>query len=424
MLESANKTHLNRLFKLRFFAIFGQIIAVLFTQYFLKIDLPLFPVGNIVFLIILFNAYVWVRLAKNNSITENEVFIHLSFDVIVLGLLLYFTGGATNPFVLLFLFPITITVTILPIRYAWLLATLSVICYSLLMFYYQPLPIGHAMHGSENATEYDLHLMGMWMAFILNAGLITYYVYGMGSTLRRQQDQLTIAREQSIRDEQLVILGTLAASTAHELGTPLATMSLLVDELEQEVSKESEYIKTDLAGLKSQIIRCKSSLTDLAASVGASSDHFSGKQQPVCEYVTNMVTELQQVHKDANINLHCNINVDSTFYTDRTLSLSLINIIENSIEVSPGFVEITVELLDECIQIIVIDNGPGFSEQALNKIGQQPYSNKELGLGLGLYLAYAAIRRRQGKIEQTNIQTENMQSGGSKTAILLPLASN
>ena len=419
MLESANKTHLNRLFKLRFIAILGQIIAVLFTQYFLKIELPLLPIGNIVLLVVLFNAYVWSRLAKKDSITENEVFIHLSFDVIILGLLLYFTGGATNPFVLLFLFPITITVTILPIRYAWLLAALSVVCYSLLMFYYHPLPIGHAMHGSENATEYDLHLMGMWMAFILNACLITFYVYGMGNTLRRQQDQLTIAREQSIRDEQLVILGTLAASTAHELGTPLATMSLLVDELEQEVAKESENIKTDLAGLKSQIIRCKSSLTDLAASVGASSDHFSGKQQSVCDYIIHLVTELQQVHKDANINLQCNVNTVKTFYTDRTLSLSLINIIENSIEVSPEFVEITVDSLYECIQIIVVDNGPGFSEQALEKIGQQPYSNKELGLGLGLYLAYAAIKRRQGKIEQTNIQPK-----GSKTAILLPLAPN
>lgn len=419
MLESANKTHLKRLFKLRFFAITGQIIAVIFTEYFLNINLPLLFIGIVILFMMLFNIYVWHRLHKLNHVSDNEIFIHLAFDVLILSFLLYFTGGATNPFVLLFLFPITIAVTILPIRYAWLLASLSIICYSLLMFYYQHLPISHVMHGIENATEYNLHLVGMWMAFILNAGLITFYVYGMGNTLRRQQHQLTIAREQSVRDEQLVILGTLAASTAHELGTPLATMSLLVDEIKQEVSIDAESIHADLAGLKSQIRRCKSSLSDLAASVGASSDYFGDERQPVCAYISHIVLELQRIHNTINIDLHCNVNIDFIFYTDRTLSLSLINIIENSIEVSPQFVQITVDIIDEYIQIIIIDQGPGFSELALKKIGQQPYSNKELGLGLGLYLAYAAIRRRQGKIVQTNIQPK-----GSRTSILLPLVSN
>lgn len=419
MFESANEIHLQRLFRLRFFAIVGQIVAVLVTQYILNIELPLLPVGIVVLLIVIFNVYVWFRMQKATQVTGDEVFVHLMFDVLMLGLLLFFTGGATNPFILLFLFPITITVTILPVRYAWLLAALSVFCYSLLMFYYQPLPIGHAMHGSENATEYDLHLMGMWMAFILNAGLITFYVFGMGNTLRRQQVQLGIAREQSIRDEQLVILGTLAASTAHELGTPLGTMSLLVDEIQQEVSEENKNIKSDLTSLKSQIKRCKSSLNDLSASVDASSDHFSGKQESICLYLDSLITNIKINSDRENIELQCNVQGNLTFYVDRTLTLSLINIIENSIEASPEDVVIAVNIVDESIQIVIEDRGYGFSEQALKKIGQQPYSDKELGLGLGLYLAYAAIKRRMGTIEQINIQPN-----GSKTTILLPLVLN
>ena len=130
MLESTNNIHLTRLFRLRNVAIMGQIIFVLFTHYIIDIKLPLVELSIIIFHISLFNLYVWLRLRnklapREKSVSENEVFFHLAFDVIILAMLLYFTGGATNPFVLLFLFPITITVTILPVRFAWLLAALK-----------------------------------------------------------------------------------------------------------------------------------------------------------------------------------------------------------------------------------------------------------------------------------------------------------
>jgi len=420
MLNSANYIHLRRLFHLRNLALIGQIVAVIFTLNVLQIDLPIKKISLIFLLFTFFNFFVWLRLKRPRAVTENEIFIHLTVDVLALALLLYFTGGATNPFVMIFLFPLTITVTILPVRYAWLLATITVICYSLLMFYYQPLPIGHSSHGDNGASEYNLHLIGMWMVFILNACLITYYVYGMGNTLRHQQKQLTSAREQSIRDEQLVILGTLAASTAHELGTPLGTMALLVNEIEQELENADAAVLSDLDNLKKQINRCKLSLTDLSASVGASSSLFDSQQQPVCQYLQGIINEIHAVHSNINLSFHCNPDISNSLYTDRTLSLSLINIIDNAIEASPEFVDISVsspvENSTDFIQIEISDHGPGLSDEALDKIGQQPYSEKELGLGLGLYLAYAAIRRRNGSISQQNCKPE-----GSKTTIILPL---
>jgi len=420
MFNSANYIHLRRLFQLRNLALIAQVIAITFTLSVLHIDLPTYKVSLIVLLISFFNFFVWLRLKQPKAITENELFIHLTIDVLALALLLYFTGGATNPFVMLFLFPLTVTVTILPVRYAWLLATITVVCYSLLMFYYQPLPIEHGgshnMHMDNGASEYNLHLVGMWVAFILNAGLITYYVYGMGNTLRHQQKQLTTAREQSIRDEQLVILGTLAASTAHELGTPLGTMALLISEIEQELTNENASVHADINNMKQQINRCKSSLTDLAASVGASSNLFDNQQQSICQYIQNIITEIHETHANINLQFLCELDTSNRIYMDRTLSLSLINIIDNAIEASPDFVEIQINKESDFIEIIISDQGPGLSDEALDKIGQQPYSEKELGLGLGLYLAYAAIRRREGSIFQ-----ENCQPKGSKTTILLPL---
>jgi len=417
MLRTTNSIHLQRLFRLRNLAILGQFVAVILTQYTLDIQLPLSEIAFVILLITFFNIFVWLRLRQTKVVTENEIFIHLAIDVLALALLLYFTGGATNPFVMLFLFPLTITVTILPVRYAWLLAALSVFCYSLLMFNYMPLPMGHNMHDHGASSEYNLHLTGMWMAFILNAGLITYYVYGMGNTLRRQQKQLGIARENSIRDEQLVILGTLAASTAHELGTPLGTMSLLIDELSQELKGQNESVTSDLVNLKKQISRCKLSLRDLSASVGASSDLFDTRKQTISDYFDQVIDELRDIHPAATLHLKYRDVGTNKITTDRTLTLSLINIIENSIEVSPDFVDINISVNHNDILILIADKGPGLSKEAQEKIGHQPYSDKELGLGLGLYLAHAAIRRRDGKISQTNIVEK-----GTLTTITLPLA--
>lgn len=425
MAESVNYFHLNRLFALRNLAIAGQFIAILITQYVLNISLPLIAISLIVLQITLFNAFVWIRLRQPKVVSENEIFIHLAFDVLALAMLLYFTGGATNPFVLLFLFPLTISVTILSIRLAWLLAILTVISYSVLMFNYQALPMGHemsgamdhSMHGQTADSEYNLHLMGMWLAFILNAGLITYYVYGMGSTLRRQQKQLSLAREQSIRDEQLVVLGTLAASTAHELGTPLGTMSLLVSELDAEIANKNDQVNKDLSNLKEQIRRCKLSLSDLSASVGATSDLYGGVVENAASYFTRLNDEITLIRPESIINYDWNdLASTSQLYTDRTLSLSLINVLENAIDVSPEFIQWTIKSDNSFITLKILDQGPGLSDKALEMIGQQPYSEKELGLGLGLYLAYAAIRRRGGTINQSNRKTT-----GSRTVITLPL---
>ena len=442
MYESANYFHLNRLFVLRNIAIAAQFLAVFVTHHLLEIPLPLIAIALIIFQIILFNSFVWIRLRQAKPVTENEIFIHLAFDVLALAILLYFTGGASNPFVMLFLFPLTITVTILPIRYAWLLVALSVACYSLLMFYYQPLPIGHDMghdmgqsmtqemthamgdhsnhdmHEPVVSSEYNLHLTGMWLAFIINACLITYYVYGMGSTLRRQQKQLSTAREQSIRDEQLVVLGTLAASTAHELGTPLGTMALLVSELEADIPNQSTQVNNDLKNLKEQINRCKISLSDLSASVGASSDLHGGSIDNAADYFSNIKNEILLIRPDSNISYDWQVlDSNATVFIDRTLTLALINVIENAIDVSPEFTKWIIKSETDSIQFEILDQGPGLSEAALASIGEKPYSEKELGLGLGLYLAYAAIRRRGGSIQQSN-----RKSIGSRTLITLPTA--
>ena len=186
--------------------------------------------------------------------------MHLFSDVLILAALLYFTGGSTNPFVSLFLLPLTLAAAALPGRYTWAIATAAVICYSFLMVWYFPIPHQHGIN-------FNLHVLGMWFGFVLSAILISYFAVKMSATLRERDRALALARENALRDERLVSLGTLAAGAAHELGTPLATMAVLAKDLESECAGRPG-VAEPFQVLRGQIARCKDILSQLAVSAG------------------------------------------------------------------------------------------------------------------------------------------------------------
>ncbi|NOX10076.1 MAG: HAMP domain-containing histidine kinase [Gammaproteobacteria bacterium] len=415
-LPYANKTNLNRLFRLRNALIITQIPALLFVYYGLGILIPIDTCSLIIALQALFNAYAWIRIKNSNEVSDNEIFIHLTLDVLALSAMLYFTGGATNPFIILFLFPLAITVTILPAKYAWILASITITCYSLLMWKYIPLPIDHSMHTPKHNDEYNLHIIGMWLAFIAIAGLITHYVFNMGNTLRKQQILLTQAREKSLQDEQLIMLGTLAASTAHELGTPLGTMLLLTNEIKNELKQAPELVLNDLDNLNRQIERCKLALSQLSTSTGGSPLQ-NGKAMKIEDYFHQLLKEILESKPQARIKTQWNnTNPDALILADRSLSQALSNIINNAIEASTEAVEWHAHWDQKQLKITISDRGPGLSEEAISTIGNTPFSEKEHGLGLGLYLAHAIIKRLNGEVSH-----RNRKDGGNCTEIKLPL---
>lgn len=417
---AANLAHLQRLFMLRNIAILAQFSTVLVVYFFLKIEIPVVALGLVILQVVFFNVYTALRLRHTKPISHNEIFIHLLFDVLALAILLYFTGGATNPFIILFLFPLTIAVTILPARYSWILAVLAIGCYSLLMVKYQALPIEHNMHAQHQDMnrEYDLHIIGMWLGFIVSAALITYFVFGMGNTLRRQQQLLADAREKALRDEQLVTLGTLAASTAHELGTPLGTMSLLAAEIKAELSDAPDMVINDIDQLKQQINRCKSALAELSAATGASPLQ-GGESITVIDYLDQLLEQLEVNHTDLKIKTDWQDDLlAASILADRTLDQALMNILDNAIEVSPNDVQWCAKWDDHELIMQVCDRGPGLSLEARELLGKSPYTDKHEGLGLGLFLAHAIIKRYGGDISQYN-----REEGGSCTQITLPLLS-
>ena len=177
---SSNAVNLRRLLVLRNIAVLGQMLMLLLVVYGLGLDLPARAIGGAIALLALLNLLTWLRLQRTWPVTDAELFAQLLLDVLALTVMLYFSGGSTNPFVLVYLLPITLTAAALPGFYTWIMAAITVACYSLLMTAYRPLPHVYTQHGSD----FDLHVLGMWLAFVMSAGLIAYFVVKMSQTLR------------------------------------------------------------------------------------------------------------------------------------------------------------------------------------------------------------------------------------------------
>jgi len=409
--ESVRETvDLRRLFVLRNVAIGGQIATVVTAVGILNMPLPLAPIAGIIAALAVFNAITWFRLRRRWQVTQFGFAGHLLVDVLALTGLLYFSGGATNPFVTLFLLPLTISATVLAGRYTWALSAFTVGCYTLLMRGYVPLP-----HRDAEMNSFSMHVLGMWLGFVLSAGVIAYFVVGMGNTLRRRERALTAAREQALRDAQLVELGTLAASTAHELGTPLGTMALIAAELDEECDQTDTPTRERLQSLHDQIGRCKSALATLAASAGGVR-LSGGGPMTVDRYLAALYSEWHQGRPGLAVKVDWQGDDPApSILADRTLNQALTNILDNAADASPLAIEWRARWNQAEFVIDIRDDGPGMTAEVKRMAGLLPFTGKPEGLGLGLFLAHAIIGRFGGTVTLFDCK-----GGGCCTRVLLP----
>ncbi len=416
-IEPVNKSHLRRLFILRSLTIIVQVCAMLFAEFFLEIQLDLLPMVICVIGLLLFNTYVWRRINNDKPVSNNEIFGHLIVDVLALTLVLYFSGGASNPFVTLFLFPIIVSVTILPKKYAWVLAVLSIACYTVLIFYFEPIGInGMQETHASMGLAFSMHIIGMWLAFILSAGFIAFFVMKMGQTIHEQETLLLKAQETALRDQRIIALGSLAAATAHELGTPLGTMNLLASELKQQLPDAPRQVKKDLELLKQQIALCKKALSNLSHSAGTL--HLAeGNILPVHEFLQKILDSWQLMRPEVKI--HCLDKEgapEARILNELTISQAITNILDNAADVSPDDVECAAAWNQTKLIMEIRDRGPGMANDLKNKLGKAPHSEKDKGLGIGLLLSHAIIERFGGEV-----QLFDREGGGMIVRVTLPL---
>ncbi|CCE24460.1 ATP-binding protein [Methylotuvimicrobium alcaliphilum] len=450
--ELSTKQNLKWLFILRNLMIASQSVLILISVHGLNIVLPQEQLWLVVLSIASVNLYTWMRLKTDDPVTELEIFSHLVIDVLSIAALLYMTGGASNPIIWVFLLPLIITAIMLPPSYAWYMVILTTSTYTVLITYNIPLPaiephiptttpelmmiekmtadsphsdMDHfemlrQMHEIGDKHYFNLHIFGMWFGFVFSAGLVAFFVVELAKTLRAQERSLAEARENALRDERVVSLGTLAASAAHDISTPLATIAIVAHELENEYPDHRYPDLHEKAQIMAQQInRCKQALSVMSASAGEMRAE-SGKIMPLIEYIDEVISQWRTHRPETKLNLFINpvVPTNAGIIAERTLTHSLINILNNAAEATQDDLGIEFHASWDLEQahIKIRDFGPGVRSEILELIGKQPVISNKSGLGVGLFLTCSTIRRLGGKIEFTNLE-----SGGACVEITLPL---
>lgn len=412
--------NLYRLLVIRSIVFVLQLGALLYARYWLALELDYSLIIGMLALLALLNGGLLLRLQRASAPDQREFFLHLLLDVFGLSLLLYFTGGANNPFVSYLLVPVTIAAAALPALLATLLGGIALGSYSLLLFLYQPLPAlmpgdEHAAHsGMADASALpNLHSVGMWFNFAVSAALVIYFVVKLAAELRRREERLRQYREETLRNEQILAVATQAAGTAHALGTPLGTMAVLLGELEEEHLNNPALVM-DIHTLQSQLNHCRSTLQGLVQK--ADFKHQQVRRLPVATFVGDLLQQWQLVRPEVSCMLKLKSDSSPTLRVDPTLEQALINLLNNAGDASPDGIGIVVDWDDEHWTMQVRDQGPGIARELAEQLGTTIQSSKPDGLGVGLVLSQATLNRLGG-----SVSLYPQQPRGTLTVIELPL---
>lgn len=410
---------LRQLYLLRNVTIVFITLMVILAFYGLKINLPVIPLSIILLIMAATNLLTRLMIDQNKAISQRMIFIQLMIEIISFSLILYFAGGATNPLTFFYLIPLAIAATVIPGRYTWTLTLITVVLYSLLLEYY--IPLSYQMHDHQHMqsgdNQFNQHVLGMWFGFLVSALLVTWFITYLAQELKARDKAINEARQRELRDQQMVTLGTLAAGTAHELSTPLATLAIVTGELTDGFDPEqhAELFENQQI-LRNQIARCKDILSVLSESAGETRAD-EGYLIPAEDFIDQTIHHWQSLREGMRYALNKNpIPQHARILFDKTISQSVINLLNNAAEVSTDPLLINAQVTEDMLQIEIIDSGPGMSDEQIEMAGETSFSDKPHGMGIGLFLAISTLRRSGG-----SVQFERLSLRGTNTLISMPL---
>lgn len=408
--DTHHLANLQRFTTARWLVLGAMLALVLAAPGLLDVPLPRAPLLAIIGIAGAFNFLVRLRLARADGASSLEVASQLAFDIASLTALLFFSGGATNPLVSLLLPPVAIAALILPVRHVLATGILALGAYSLLMVFYLPLPL------ADPARATRLHLVGMWLTFAISAAMIGWFVVRMTALIRSRDAQLAAAREQAMRDERVVALGTLAAGAAHELGTPLATMAVIAGELEYDKSL-SDAARADLAVLRQQIGVCKEIITGLSRQAGA--ERLKEAQGVRADaWLESLRQRWHALRPQASSTFRLRQDAPPpTILADPTLEQAVLNLLNNAANTGGSDIELSATWDEARFAIQVRDHGPGFAADTLARAGKTAFPAHAGGSGIGLMLTRSAVERLNGRLTLSNHP-----EGGAVACIELPLS--
>ena len=385
---------LETLVRLRWLAIVGQTTAVLAVEYGLEFEFPFWACLAVIALSAWLNVALRLRFHQTQRLDPDRVAWLLAFDIAELAVLLYLTGGLQNPFAFLFLSPVLISATALPPRYTLVLGAFAVVCATVLVFVHYPLP----WDADEPLVLPPIYMMAVWLSILLALGFISVYAWQITEESRQLANALAATELALTHEQHLSQLDGLAAAAAHELATPLSTISVIARELERSIEQGSPHSE-DIRLLREQATRCRdiiAKLTELS-----SSEPFDRVKLPT------LIEELVAPHRDFGVEIAVTLDGDGgpepVGARNPAILYGVGNILENAVDFARERVTVDANWDADVVTVTVADDGPGFDPDILGRVGE-PYvttrprhadseDGEDAGLGLGFFIAKTLLER-------------------------------
>jgi two-component system, sensor histidine kinase RegB len=402
--QSPRTVRLKTLVTLRWFAVIGQAIAVLVVQYLLEFELPLAACLAVIALTAWLNVAASMHYRNVQRLPPEAVTWLLAYDIAQLTVLMVLTGGLENPFAFLILAPVLIAAISLPLRYTLPLGAFAVICSTLIAFFYWPLPWA----GEEALALPPLYILATWVANLVAIVFIGTYAWQVAEENRLMADALTATELVLAREQHLTQLDGLAAAAAHELGTPLSTITLIAKELQMALGDNSPHAE-DVKLLREQAQRCREILGKLSALPSGWAPFERAK-------LSTLIEEVVAPHRDFGTAIDVVLPPDAVGEPVMARSPAILyglgNLVENAVDFAETRAEIAVRWSDQDVAVTISDDGPGFPPEILKRIGE-PYvtsrrrsgnEGEESGLGLGFFIAKTLLERSGAAVTFLNRQ--------------------
>ena len=403
--------NMRQLIQLRWIAVAGQVVAIVVAHYGLGVRLPLLPMFAVAVGLAVANVLFTLSLRRFRAV-PGEFLLALLLDMAALTAQLYFSGGATNPFISLYLLQVVLGVILLPPAMVAPLVAACCLAFAFLSVRYYPLQLP----ARSSTLLPDVLTAGAWLAFVMVAVLLVLFITRITRNLRVRDARVAELGQRAAEEDGIVRMGLFASGAAHELGTPLSSLSVLVADWQRDPRLARDAgLREELAEAQSEIGRCKQIVSNILHSAGEARGEAMGST--VVEALLDEIAGAwETVHPNVVFTYRIEGLDSARVAAEPALRQAIWNLLENAVEASPHEVALLGTREGQLLAIAVRDRGSGFTEQQLAKVGKLYQSSKGPGHGLGLFLAVNVVRRLGGRLD-----ARNRSDGGAEVRLLLPL---
>ncbi|MCJ8138396.1 ATP-binding protein [Falsirhodobacter halotolerans] len=393
------------LVQLRWLAVAGQIAAILIATFVLGIDLPLLPMWLVLLVLVAMNLISRTPFRH----WRGAVVVEMVVDMLALTTQLALSGGATNPFTILYLLQVTLSAVLLPRGTTWALVGLVAVLFLAIIPFHVPLVL------PEGVELFPLYILGFAFGLLLDAVLITAFVTRITANLKERTTRLAALDQRALEEDHIVRMGLFASGAAHELGTPLASISVILGDWRHAATDPEQ--REDIDAMQKAIDRCKAIVTGILMTSGEARGE-APRATTVHTFIEDLANDWSDQRDFEGLSLRNDFGEDMQIVLDATLKQMMMNVLDNALEVSPTWVGLDAARRGNDLVLVVRDHGTGFAPDILADIGRAHRSTKgRQGRGLGLFLTVNAIRKLGGDVTVANV------SDGAEVTLCLPLQS-